>query len=55
MPDTITPRIKASFDAQSMMATLGAELSHIAPGAVEIAVRRSCQEAGNSTGLPMPV
>jgi uncharacterized protein (TIGR00369 family) len=32
----VQARIKASFEAQSMMATLGAELDHVSPGQVVI-------------------
>jgi len=37
LPDPIARKIRASFDAQSMMQTLGAALVEIAPGRVQIA------------------
>jgi uncharacterized protein (TIGR00369 family) len=36
MPENIQARVQASFDRQSMMATLGATLAAVAPGRVDI-------------------
>jgi uncharacterized protein (TIGR00369 family) len=37
-PDDMTARVRASFDRQGLMRTLGATLGAVSPGAVEIAL-----------------
>jgi uncharacterized protein (TIGR00369 family) len=39
MVDDAAGRVRASFAKQGLMATLGATLEHVSPGAVEIALR----------------